>query len=61
MFTWEYVVLLSGRLCYADGLADCNSNWPDFASAQDAEKFLEAQDVRATIIPMADAVELEGD
>ena len=46
---WLYVYRdESGKLRDNDGI--CNSNWPSFDSDEEAETFLENEDIRATVI-----------
>lgn len=45
---WVYVNLVDGRLVYDDG-GEINSNWPSFATFEEAEAWLEENDIRATV------------
>ena len=45
---WLYLTLVNGRLLDEDG-HDANSLWPSFENENEAEEWLCANDIRATI------------
>ena len=45
---WIYATLRKGRLVDEDGY-ELNESWPDFVSIEDAERFLEENDIRASV------------
>lgn len=45
---WFYLTLKDGRLIDDDGY-EANPNWPSFAIEAEAEAWLEAEDIRATV------------
>ncbi len=46
---WEYLRLRDGRLVTEAG-HDANRNWPSFATITEAEAYLTAEDIRATVV-----------
>ncbi len=47
-FEWLYLELVNGRLLDQGG-DEINPNWPSFADEAEAEEWLIANDVRATV------------
>jgi hypothetical protein len=45
---WIYCNLVKGRLVDDEGY-ELNPNWPSFQCFEDAERFLEDEDIRATL------------
>ena len=56
MAIWHYLYLVKGRLIDSETLREANTNWPSFGSLNEAEIYLEQNDVRAEVTEELDSI-----
>ena len=47
---WTYLDLLNGRVVEHGTINEANPDWPSFASFEEAEQYLEGEDIRANVV-----------
>ncbi len=56
MAIWRYLYLVKGRLIDSETFDEANLNWPSFDSFNEAEVYLEQNDIRATVTLELDSI-----
>ena len=60
MAIWRYLYLIEGRLIDSEIFEEANPDWPSFASFNEAEIYLEQNDIRANVVEELDEIKTEG-
>jgi len=53
---WRYLYLVHGRLIDSETFEEGNTNWPSFATMNEAEVYLEQNDIRASVVEELDEI-----
>ncbi len=60
MTIWRYLYLVKGRLIDSETFKEANHKWPSFNNFNEAEIYLEQNDIRATLVEDLDSITANG-
>jgi len=56
MEIWRYLYLVKGRLIDSETFEEANGSWPSFGTLNEAEIYLEQNDIRANVVEELDEI-----